>query len=107
VFPEGLPDIEDIKLKRKKRYDEKVLFWELQNPPGSPLSEFLEKPVIVDYSKPSKAKERFEGCQFDLDVDEAVLDQVVEEAIKFQQKAGKHDYRAEKDKKMKSKECFI
>ena len=37
IFPGGLPDVEDIRLKKKKRDEDKLLFEDIKNPPSSPI----------------------------------------------------------------------
>ena len=37
IYPEGLPDLDEIKAKKKKREEEKNLFEDLKNPPPSPI----------------------------------------------------------------------
>ncbi len=36
IFPGGLPDIEDIRIKKRKTEDDKFLFEEGKNPPSTP-----------------------------------------------------------------------
>ena len=43
IFPTGLPDVEDIRLKKKKSNDEKVLFEDCNNPPGTPERDYLSQ----------------------------------------------------------------
>ncbi len=37
IYPGGLPDVEDIRAKKKKRDEDKLLFEDLKNPPSTPI----------------------------------------------------------------------
>ncbi len=45
IFPGGLPDIEDIRVKKRKTEDDKFLFEEGKNPPSTPI--FIEQSQSV------------------------------------------------------------
>ena len=37
IFPDGLPDADDLLQKKKKREEERLLFEDVKNPPSTPI----------------------------------------------------------------------
>ncbi len=85
IFPGGLPDIEDIKLKKRKNNDEKGMFEDCNNPPGTPEKDFSSQVTVNTQAggiSKSISKLNLTNAEFEMDdVDEFVLDQVVKEAL--------------------------
>ena len=76
IFPEGLPDVDDIRVKKRKNEDEKFIFESCRNPPNSQIDNQNSTNEISQNATPIKALTKLHetSANFELDVDEFVLD---------------------------------
>jgi hypothetical protein len=73
VFPTGLPDVSDIKLKKRKTEQDRLLFNEGKGPCNSPINQICENPETT-YS--------LDDDEFRFDIEDTVdLNKVVDEAV--------------------------